>query len=144
MTSIKVVQFSRLPHPPCPATSIEIWTSNLKRNPPLSPDDNQSLKESIIQWWPLYVIRSFLQAVEFRFYYQLIDLLCLSFDFFSLSWSQPRTQSNFKELKTSFSPSSYSEKIHWGQGWPIVSLCTFSWLYILVCTVVQKYHEMFF
>ena len=44
------------------------------------------LKENIIQGWLLYVIRSFLQ-VGFRFQYQLINLVWLSFDFFSFSWS---------------------------------------------------------
>ena len=43
-------------------------------------------------------------------------------------------------LKTSFSPSSYSEKMCWGQGWAEASLSPFLWLYILVCAVVQKYH----
>ena len=31
----------------------------------------------------------------------------------------------------------------WGQSWAEGSPSTFSWLYILVCAVVQKYHEMF-
>ena len=44
------------------------------------------LKENIIQGWLLYVIRSFLQ-VDFRFQYQLINLVWLSFDFFSFSWT---------------------------------------------------------
>ena len=45
-----------------------------------------NLKENIIQEWLLYVIRSFLQ-VGFRFQYKLINLVCLSFHFFSFSWS---------------------------------------------------------
>ena len=44
------------------------------------------LKESIIQGWLLYIIRTFLQ-VSFRFQYQSINLVWLSFDFFSFSWS---------------------------------------------------------
>ena len=44
------------------------------------------LKENIIQWWIIYAIRSFFQ-IDFRFKYQLINLLWLSFDFFSFSWS---------------------------------------------------------
>ena len=44
------------------------------------------LKENINQGWLLYVIRFFLQ-VGFRFKYQLINLVWLSFDFFSSSWS---------------------------------------------------------
>ena len=60
------------------------------------------------------------------------------------SWSKSRPQSYFRKLKNSFSPSSYSVKIRWGQSWAETSLSTFSWHYILVCAVVQKYHEMFF
>ena len=44
------------------------------------------LKENVIQWWIIYAIRSFFQ-IDFRFKYQLINLLWLSFDFFSFSWS---------------------------------------------------------
>ena len=44
------------------------------------------LKGNIIQGWLLYVIRSFLQ-VNFRIYYQLINFVWLSFDFFSFSRS---------------------------------------------------------
>ena len=72
------------------------------------------LKEDIIQGWLLYVIRSLLQ-LGFRFQYQLINLVWLSFDFFSFSWS----------LYLFF-------------------VCFFFWLYTLVCSVVQKYQEMSF
>ena len=81
------------PHPPRPATSKILppswtFTSNFKRIPPVpSPNDNQSVKENIIQGWLLYVIRSLLQ-VGFRFQYQLINLVWLSIDLFSFSWSQ--------------------------------------------------------
>ena len=34
--------------------------------------------------------------------------------------------------------------MHWVQGWVEVVLSTFSWLYLLVCAVVQKYHEKLF
>ena len=44
------------------------------------------LKENIIPGWLLYIINSFLQ-VGFRSQYQLINLVWLSFDFFSFSWS---------------------------------------------------------
>ena len=60
-------------------------TFNFKRTPPLQMITSQ-LKESIIQRWLLYVIRSFLQ-VDFRCQYQLINCVWLSFDFFSFSWS---------------------------------------------------------
>ena len=52
---------------------------------PLQIITNQ-LKENIIQGWLFYVIRSFLQ-VGFRFHYQLIDFVWISFYFFSFSWS---------------------------------------------------------
>ena len=53
--------------------------------PPLQMITNQ-LKENVIQGWLIYVIKSFLQ-VGFHFQYQLINLVWLSFDFFSFSWS---------------------------------------------------------
>ena len=121
----------------CPATSKILsptWprTSNLKR------------KEKIIQGWLLDVTRSFLQ-VGFCSQYQLINVACwLSIGFCQFSWSQPRPLSYFKKLKTSFSPSSYSQQMCWSQGWAKASLSTFLWLYIHVCTVVQKYHKMIF
>ena len=76
---------------------------------------------------------------------QLINLVFwLSIHFYLFSCSQPHPQSYLKTLKTSFSPSSYSEQMCWGKGWAKASLSTFLWLYILVCTVVQKYHKMVF
>ena len=99
------------------------------------------LKENIIQGWLLYVIRSF-PPVVFRFQYQLINLVWLSIDLFSLNQSRP--QSNFKKLKTSFLHSSYSEKMRCGQDWAEASLPAFSWLYIIVCAVVQKCQKRLF
>ena len=93
---------------------------------PLSPNDNHS--GNIILGWLLYVIRYFLQ-VGFRFQYQLISFVWLSIDFFSLSSGQSRPQSNFKELKTSFSLSSYTGKMHCGRRWTEASLSTFPWLF---------------
>ena len=101
------------------------------------------LKENLIQGWLWYVVRSSLR-VGFCFQYQLINLAWLSTDFFPFSWIQPRPQSYFKKVKTSFLPSSYSEKVCWGQGWAESWLSAFSWLHILVCAVVQKYYEIFF
>ena len=66
---------SKILPPPWP------WTSNFKRTP-LFPNDNQSIKKSIIQGWLLYVIRPFLQ-VGFRFQYQLVNLVWLPFNIFS-------------------------------------------------------------
>ena len=148
MTSMKTVQFSWPPtclvqlrpkffHPLDFARPI----SN-EPSPPLQMIINQ-LNENIIQGWLLYVVRFFLQ-VGIRFQYQLIDLVWLSIDFFSFSWSQPRPQSNLKKLKISFSSSSYCEKMCCSQGWAEALLSAFSWLYILVCAIVQKHHEMFF
>ena len=131
----------------CPVTSKILpplwpWMSNYPQTPlPLQMITNQ-LKGNIILGWLLYVIKSFLQ-VGFHFQYQLINLVWLSIDFFSFSWSQSHPQNNFKKLKTYFSPCSYSEKMGSGQDWAEASLSTFSWLYIFVCAVVQKYHEMF-
>ena len=76
--------------PPWPSTCKSLsppwpWTSNFKWIPPLQLITNQ-LKENIIQGWLLYIIRSFLQA-SFRFQYQIINLVWLSFDFFSFTWN---------------------------------------------------------
>ena len=66
------------PHPPCPSASQIFplawpWTSNFKRTNQ-SIKTNQS-KETIIQGWLLYLIRSFLNF-DFRFQYQL-SILCI-------------------------------------------------------------------
>ena len=128
MMSMKIIQFSRTTLPPsrlaCPATSKIFpspWpcTANFKRPLPHSQIITNQLKEKIIQGWLLYGIRSFLQ-VGLRFQYQFINLVWLSVDFFSFSWSQSRTQSNFEKSfqncfwKSNFSPSSYSEETRWG------------------------------
>ena len=152
MTSHKncpIFKTTSLPH--CPATSKILpppWPWAFGR-----PVSNEStlllqiitcqLKENLIQGWLWYVIRSSLR-VGFCFQYQLINLAWLSTDFFPFSWIQPRPQSYFKKVKTSFLPSSYSEKVCWGQGWAESWLSAFSWLHILVCAVVQKYYEITF
>ena len=93
MASMKLVQFSRPPthlvhlrpkffHP------FDLGHPILDKPPPhhfVQMITNQ-LKETTIQGWLLYVIRSFLQ-VGFRFQYQPINLVWLSFGFFSFSWS---------------------------------------------------------
>ena len=132
MTSMKIVQFSSR----SPPLSSHLQNSStplvldvqLQTKPPPSPNDNQSIKRK----YNPRIIRSFLQ-VGFCFQYQLINLVWLSVDFFSFSWSQSHPHSNFKKLKILFSPSSYNEKTHWSQSWAEVS-STFSWLYILVCS----------
>ena len=55
-------------------------------NPPPLQAINKQLKENIIQGWLLYVIKSLIQ-VGFRFQLQLINLVWISFDSFSFSWS---------------------------------------------------------
>ena len=96
MTSMKIVQFSRLLSP-CfiyvqnsftPLTlDVQFQTKNSSPTPfsllCLQIITNQ-LKENIIQGWLSYVIKSFLQ-VGFRFQYQPINLVWLSFDFFHLA-----------------------------------------------------------
>ena len=92
MTSMNIVQFSRPPtslvhlqpkffHPPDLGRPISI-----DRPPPPLQIITNRLKENITQGRLLYVIRSFLQ-VGFRFQYQLINLIRLSFEFFSFSSS---------------------------------------------------------
>ena len=91
MTSMKIVQFSRLPTPLVDLRpkffqplDLDVQTQT-NPHPPLQMITNQ-LKENIIERWLLYVIKSFLQ-IGFSFQCQLINLIWLSFDFFSFSWS---------------------------------------------------------
>ena len=90
MTSMKVVQFSRPPHPlvqlrPKFFHPLDLGRpiSNEPPPPPLQMISNQ-LKENITQGYLLYVIRSFLQ-VGFRFQYQLMNFVWLSIYLFSFS-----------------------------------------------------------
>ena len=91
ITSMKIIQF---PKPSTPLLHLRpkfFYPLDLGR--PLSNETPSSflmitnqLKENIIQGWLLHVIRSFLQF-GFRFQYQLINFVWLSFGFFSFSWS---------------------------------------------------------
>ena len=154
---MKIDQLSRSPYLPPPFSSYVQNSSNLltldvqfQTKPPvpfpLETIRNQ-LKGNIILGWLLYIIRSFLQ-VRSRFECQLINPVWLSIDFLSFNWSQSCPQSKFKKLKISFLLYPYSETTlidhfrRWSQGWAEASLTAFSWLYILVCAVVQKYHEI--
>ena len=106
MTSMKIVPFSRPPTPLSiyvqnssahffqnssffPPNSSKIlhttWTSNFKQTPH-SPNDNQSIKGKHNPNLTICVIRFFLQF-GFCLQYQLINLVWLSFDFFSFSRS---------------------------------------------------------
>ena len=90
MMSMKIVQFSRasisLVHL-CPVSFHPLDLGRLISDTPipLAMITNQS-KENIIQGWLLYVIGSFPQ-VGFFFPNQPINLVWLSFDLFSFSWS---------------------------------------------------------
>ena len=64
---------------------VQLQTIHTHTHTPLQVITDQ-LKENVIQWWIIYAIRSFFQ-IGFHFKYQLINLLWLSFDFFSFSWS---------------------------------------------------------
>ena len=91
MTSMKIFQLLR--PPPTPLVhlgskfflSLDLGRPISSQSPPLQMITNQS-KENVIQGWLLHVIMSFLQ-VGFRFQCQLIDLIWISFDFFSYNWS---------------------------------------------------------
>ena len=79
------------PPPPCLATSKIFppswpWMPNFKQTAPSLQMIINDLKENIIQGWLLYVIRSFFWFGS-SFQYQLINVVLLSFDFFSFSWS---------------------------------------------------------
>ena len=150
---MKIAKFWR---PPTPLVQLHpnfFHPLVLGTNPSPSQMTANQLKENVIEGWLLYLVRSFLQF-GFHFQYQLINLVWLSIDFFSFSWSffsfssvvefWPANLFLRAILKNySFSPSSYSVKICYGQGWAEASLSTFSWFCILVCARVQKYHEMF-
>ena len=77
--------------PPTPLVHLRLkffYSLDLGRpisNEPPSPNDNHSIKRKHNPRMTIYVFRSFLQ-VAFRFQYQLVHLVWLSFDFFSLSW----------------------------------------------------------
>ena len=128
MTLMKIGQFSR------PSTPLSRYVQNysihltldvqFQTDPLLLQIITNQLKENIIQGWLLNVIRSFLQ-VDFCSQYQLCNLVWLSIDFHPFSWSQPCPQSYFRKLKTSLSPSFYSEKKCWGQGWAEAWLSAF-------------------
>ena len=69
-------------------------------NTPTFPNDNYSIKKKHNSWMTI-ICWSFLR-VCFRFRYELINLVWLSIDFFSFSWSQTLPQSNFKKSKNLF------------------------------------------
>ena len=116
MTSMKIVQFSRPPPPPCPSTSKIFPPTYLGRpisNEPLtSPNENQQLKG---KHNPRMTIIYYISGPSFRsaFIFGINSLIFSGF------------------LLTSF---------HLVEA----SVSAFSWLYTLVYAVVQKYHEMSF
>ena len=97
-------------------------------------------KENIIQGWLLHVIRSFLRS---DFILSINSLILSGFPLTFIHLAEA-TLVLGAILKNSSSPSSYNEKMCWVQEWGEASLSAFLWLYVLVCTVVQKYHKMIF
>ena len=100
--------------PPSPSSPLQMITNQLKGN--------------IILGWLLYVIRSFLQ----------VDLTS-----FHLAEANLVSRAIFKNLKPLFcfpliAKICARSKLCWSLT------IYFSWLYILVCVVVWKYHEMFY
>ena len=83
------------------------------------------------QKWQHFYVHKNIQGEENRLFDVLCFLCFLCFVFL------------FVLVKFSFSPSSYTEKMRWGQSWAEVLLSIFAWLYIIVCADVQKYHKMF-
>ena len=86
MTSTKIVQFSRPPTSLVHLHSIFFHPLDLGHpisNEPILEMITNQLKENVIQGW---LFRSFLQ-VSFRFQYQFINLVLLSFDLSSFRWS---------------------------------------------------------
>ena len=91
MTSMKILQFSRASTPLvhlCPKFfhPLDLARPISNELPTRLQMITNQLHENIIQGWLLCDIRPFVQ-VGFRFQYQLINLVLLSFDFFSFSWS---------------------------------------------------------
>ena len=91
MTTMKILQFSRASTPLVHLCAKFFHPLDLARpisNEPPTPLQmiTNQLNENIIQGWLLYVIKPYVQ-VGFRFQYELINLVWLSFDFFSFSWS---------------------------------------------------------
>ena len=151
MSSMKIVQFSRLPTllvELCPKFFhlLDLGRSVSNNLPPRpSPNDNQSIKRKHNPRMTIicYQVRSFLQ-VGFCFQYQLSNLSGFLLTSFHLALANLCPQSYFKKLRTSFLPSSYSKKMCWGQGGAEASLSAFSLLCFFVCAVVQKYYKIFF
>ena len=89
---------------PPPSLSIYVQNSSTPRldlgrpisNRPCSLNHNQSIKRKI-QEWLFYVIRPFFQ-IGSLFQYKLINLVWLSFYFFSFSWSLTISLKNVNKL----------------------------------------------
>ena len=88
-----------------------------------------------------------LSGLSFRsaFVFSTSSLILYGFPltFFRLAEANLVPRAILKKLKTSFSSCSCSEKKRWGSSSAEASLSTFSWLYILLCAIVQKFHQMF-
>ena len=75
--------------------------------------------------------------VGFCFQYHLTNLVWVSIDFFSFSWSQTHPQRCFKNLKTSFWPSPYNKKMCWGQDELKLHYLLFR-VFIFLCLQLSK------
>ena len=105
ITCMKFVQFSRSPTPPVHLRPKFFYPLDLEG--PISNKHSSvlqvitNLKKDIMQEWLLDVIRSFLQ-VGFRFQYQLINLVWLSFPLsgFPFDFLSPCMWTNEIKIKT--------------------------------------------
>ena len=138
---MKIVQFSR---PPTPLVQLRPKFFHLLGfGRPLSPNENQSIKrkQSKDDYYMLSGL-SFRSALVLSVKWLILSGFPLTS--FHLAEGNVVPWAILRKLKTPFSRSSYSEKMSLGQDWLETSLTTFSWLYILLCAVVQKYRKMFY
>ena len=139
MTSLKIGDFSRLPTPLIQLRSKFFHLLVLGRpisNEPLpSPNYNQSAKRKHNPRMTTACFQFFPSGRLLFSLYQLINLIWLPIDFYPFSWSHSCPQSYFEQVKTSFSASSYSEKMCWGSSlsW-ILTIYFFVALYSCVCS----------
>ena len=139
MTSMKISQFSRPPNPlvhlrpefsPPP-----IDLGRPKRRPKLFHLQiiTNQFKENIIQGWLLHVIRSFLRS---DFILSINSLILSGFPLTFIHLAEA-TLVLGAILKTSFSPSSYNEKMCWVQDWAEASLSAFC-DFMFLCVQLSK------
>ena len=138
---MKIVQFSR---PPTPLVQLRPKFFHLLGfGRPLSPNENQSIKrkQSKDDYYMLSGL-SFRSALVLSVKWLILSGFPLTS--FHLAEGNVVPWPILRKLRIPFSRCSYSEKLSLGEDWAETSLTTFSWLYILVCAVVQKYRKMFY